>query len=69
MGEDWVRIKSFTDRFNAEILLGMLLSNDIRAVKLNQQDSAYLNIGSIELFVHRDDFVKATFLIENPNEE
>lgn len=67
MGEDWVKLLDSSDRFQVEVILQMLKSHDLRAVKLDKQDSAYLSIGSIEIYVHRDDIIKAKFLIDNPD--
>lgn len=68
MGEDWVKLLTSSSRFKADIVIGMLESNGLRAVKLDQKDSAHIHIGSIEIFVHREDYIKANYLIENIEE-
>ena len=40
----------------------MLMDHDILSFIVNKQDSAY-KFGEIELFVHRDDVMKAKMLI------
>ncbi len=57
------------DAFELNIKFGMLKSQGLRVVKLNQQDSNYLSIGSVIIYVHRDDYMKATYLLENPADE
>ena len=45
--------------YKAEILKGVLEENEIQAVIINKQDSAYVVIGEIEVYVKRNDLVKA----------
>ncbi len=40
----------------------MLIENDIEAVLLNKQLSGY-NIGSVEVYIHQEDFSKAVEII------
>ena len=58
-----------TDAFELNIKFSMLESQGLKVVKMNQQDSNYLSIGSVSVFVHRDDYMKATYLLENPADE
>ena len=41
----------------------MLIENHVDAVVLNKQDSSYSNFGSIEVYIHRDDFSHAVELM------
>jgi len=45
--------------YKAEILKSVLEENEIQAVIINKQDSAYVIIGEIEVYVKRDDMVNA----------
>jgi hypothetical protein len=51
MTEDWHLLIRTRDLPKAEILKGMLEENDIPVVMLNKQDSLYVFIGEIELYV------------------
>lgn len=62
MDGNWVKIFSSSQHFKAEIIRGMLEENDITAVLVNKQDSAYL-LGEIEVFVPGDYAIKAKRLV------
>jgi len=64
MQVQWVKIWSTTLSFRAEIAKGVLKENDIECVILNKQDSSYVVIGEIELFVPQDQVLRATNLIK-----
>lgn len=66
MHENWVQVH-FTNPTLAEIIVGMLKENNINAIILNKQDSMYKTFGDAEIFVNRDDAVKAKTLIEEFN--
>ena len=42
---------------------GILISNEINSVVVNKQDSLY-KFGEFEVYVHRDDVVKAKFVLK-----
>jgi len=67
MEKNWTKIYSTGKPYKAEILKGMLEENDVEAVIINKQDSAYL-FGELELYVDADDVMKATRIIETQNE-
>lgn len=69
MEKDWVLADSYSMTAIAELKKAVLLENDIEAIILNAQDSSYM-FGSVELYVHRDDLIKAKRLLEEgtPNE-
>lgn len=48
--------------YKAEILKSLLEENDIPAVIINKQDSAYL-FGDIEVYVKLDDMLKASRIL------
>lgn len=62
MASDLVRIYSVDKLYQAELLRQMLDDHNIAAFIVNKQDSAY-KFGEIELFVHRDNVMKAKMLI------
>lgn len=69
MEKDWVKVFSSDRPFEAEIVKGMLLDNDIEAVLLNRQSSSY-NItlpGQVELYVHESMEKLAKDLVHNHN--
>lgn len=62
MEKDWVKIYTSSNFYRAEIIKQMLIENDIEAVLLNKQLSGY-NIGSVEVYIHQQDFSKAIEII------
>ena len=67
MEKNWTKIYSTVKMYQAELLKGMLEENNIEAVIINKQDSAYL-FGELELYVDADDVMVATRIINNQNE-
>jgi hypothetical protein len=63
MDESWESIFSSSQPYQAEILKDLLLGEDIPAVVINKQDSSYLAFGEIEVFVHREDILKAKLIL------
>lgn len=66
MSEDWVLIFETDKDFEAEIIKGMLNENNIEVFIMNKKDSLYL-IGNFELYVMRDNVMRAKTLILNYN--
>lgn len=66
MHENWVKVYTTNPQL-ASIIEGMLQQNGIKSVILNQQDSMYVSLGNAEVFVERDDAIKAKMLIEEFN--
>ncbi len=62
MPGDLVHIYSTGKPYLAELVSQMLSDHQIIAFIVNKQDSAY-KFGDIELFVHRDDILRAKKLI------
>ena len=62
MSDDWTLVYSTELLFHAELLKHMLNDNQITAVLMNKQDSAY-NFGLIEVYVKPPDVIKAKHLI------
>lgn len=63
MEKEWIKIQTYTDAIQGEIVKQMLEEHGIRAVLLNKQDSSFL-FGKIDLFINEYDLEKANRLIE-----
>jgi hypothetical protein len=63
MSTDQVQIYAVGNPYRAELIRQMLMNSNIQAFIINKQDSAY-KFGDIELYVHRDDIIRAKKLIE-----
>ena len=63
MGTDQVHIYSFGNAYLAELVRQMLAVHNIQAFLVNKQDSAY-KFGDIEIYVHRDQVIRAKMLIQ-----
>ncbi len=61
---NWEVLYGTRHPYKAEILKGVLEENEIQSVIVNKQDSAYLVIGEIEVYVQRDDMVKAVQILK-----
>jgi hypothetical protein len=62
--DHWELAFSSTQLYKIEILKALLLEADIPATVLNKQDSSYISFGEIELYVKRDDLLKAMQIID-----
>ncbi len=70
MEKDWVCIHTSSKSQNAEIIKALLTHNEINSVVINKQDSSYNMFGYFEVYVSRDEVVKAKFcLSQNLSEE
>ncbi|MBN2174877.1 MAG: DUF2007 domain-containing protein [Bacteroidales bacterium] len=67
MDSNWIKIFSTSAQYKAEIIRGLLIDNDIEAIIVNKQDSAYL-FGELEIFVHVDSVLKAKHVLTSHNE-
>ena len=68
MDSEWVSIYSNTFLPKVELIKHSLENEGIAAMVLNQQDLAYVSIGEIELYVKRENVIKAKHLIETWSE-
>ena len=68
MHNNWIKIASFKQAYQIELLKGMLEENNIVTVSVNKKDSSYLAFGEIELFVESKDVIQAKNLIKIQNE-
>lgn len=66
---DWVLLYSSNRAYETEILKGILEEEDIPAIIVNKQDSAYVVIGDIEVYVPRQDMLKATQILNSFDEQ
>ena len=65
MEKDWVLIFSSITMHEVYMNKIYLEENGIEAVIINKQDSVYNAFGEIELFVNRDDVIKAKRLLQS----
>ncbi len=63
MEKDWIKVYSDTFEPKVELLRIQLQNAGIDTLALNQKDSAHVHIGEVELFVKRDNVIKAKHLI------
>lgn len=61
---DWVMVYTSSLPHKVNIVKAVLEDNQIKSFEVNKKDSAYIFIGEIDLFVHRDDEVLSRFLIK-----
>ncbi|MFZ4862398.1 DUF2007 domain-containing protein [Sphingobacterium sp. Mn56C] len=64
MEKGWIKLRTYTNALQAEIVKQMLEENGVPAVLLNKQDSSYL-FGKIELFVSEEVEQQALALLED----
>ena len=69
MNNDWFKIFSSTERVQVEIIKNFLLSKNIPAVIMNNQDSSYLMFGTIDLYINLKDKNEAINLLKNSDYE
>ena len=67
MEKDWIKIYSSPQIHKIEIVKGVLGDNNIKSVSINKHDSSYRSFGEIELYVNKEDALKALQII-NKNE-
>jgi hypothetical protein len=63
MEENLVHIYSTSQLYLAELIKQMLSDHSIVAFLVNKQDSTY-KFGDVELYVNRDDIIRAKMLIK-----
>ena len=64
MEKDWVKVFSTSDVFKANLVKDLLDNNDIPAVVLNKKETLTVIIGEAEVYVKREDTVKAINLLK-----
>ena len=63
MIQDWKKVFSSSALAQSSIVMGLLNENDIPAKTLNKQDSSYVFLGEVEVYVPAEYFEKAEALI------
>jgi hypothetical protein len=63
MMADWTRVFSSTSQQEAELVRGVLETNGIQAVVMDGRPSPYPQLGEIEVYVVRDDVMRALYLV------
>ena len=63
MDDQWEMIFSSSKLYQVEIIKSLFQDENIPAVIVNKQDSAYIVIGEIELYVKSEDVMKAKQII------
>jgi len=63
MEQNWVKIFTSSNYYQAEITKQVLLENEIGAVLLNRQSSSHHNFGNVEVYIHQEDFSRAIELM------
>lgn len=63
MYDNWIKIKDFGLLYQAEIAKAVLAESHIPSLIVNKQDSAYTHIGEIELYVNRNNALRAAHLL------
>ena len=61
--QDWKKVFSSTQLAVSSMVMGILNENEIPAKTLNKQDSSYVFLGEVEVYVPLDMFEKAQALI------
>ena len=61
---EWIKVYETSKLHEALMVQGVLKGRNIEAVILNQQDSSYLTVGEISVFVSLQDSIDAIDIIE-----
>lgn len=64
--KNWACIYTSRKMQDAEIIKALLTFNEINSVVINKQDTSYM-FGEFEVYVNRDDIVKAKFVLDQHN--
>jgi len=62
--ESWEAIYTTTQLYQAEMLKDLLEAGEINSVIVNKLDSSYRSFGDIEVYVKRDDILKAKIIVD-----
>lgn len=64
MEKDWVIAFETKQEYLAEIAKSVLRDNNIEAVIINKKDSTYNTFGDLEIYVNRDNLIKAKQILQ-----
>jgi len=65
MEKEWKKLLSTTQLYEAKVIEARLKEADIESYIMNKQDSAYVMIGEIQIYVQEKDVAAATSLLNN----
>ena len=63
MEKDWEKIFSSPLQLKVEMMKSLLAQSEIESIIINRQDSFYKSLGEIELYVKRENILKAIQII------
>ena len=66
MEKNWEKIYFSNQQHQVSIVKGLLEENEIKSIDINKKDSSYA-FGEIELYVERENIVKAKYIITKNN--
>ena len=64
MEKGWIKIFTTSDAVQAQIVKDLLQNHGISSVIINKKDSSYVVIGDVEVYVQRDNAMKAIHLVK-----
>lgn len=64
MEKDWVIAYESKQEYLADIARTVLSDNDIESVIINKKDSLYNSFGDIEVYVNRDNLIRAKQILQ-----
>ncbi len=64
MEKDWVIAYDTKQEYLAEIARSVLFDNDIESVIINKKDSIYNLFGDVEIYVNRDNLIRAKQILQ-----
>jgi formylmethanofuran dehydrogenase subunit D len=64
MEKDWVIAYESKQEYLADIARAVLSDNDIESVIINKKDSIYNSFGDIEVYVNRDNLIRAKQVLQ-----
>jgi hypothetical protein len=65
MEKGWIEVYITAHEYKASIAKELLENDGIKAIVLNQHDSAYQTFGEVSIYVAERDAEKATLLLKN----
>jgi len=63
MDQEWTKLMTTTQLYEAKVIEARLKEADIESYIMNKQDSAYVMIGEIQIYVLEKDVAAATTLL------
>lgn len=69
MEKDWVIIKTTNSDVEVEFIRSVLEEGEIEVVVVDKRDPVYPSIGEVEIYVLRDDVLRAIRLTEQANND